>query len=277
MMKKMMLVVVVAMTIMIAYYLYCQFFESLPNSNIVERNEQIKQAASPMKPIAVPTLVTEINARNEKVKTFVAEDVEIKVWQGGHRYRLNGSIHYEKPKNFRMIINSILGLEVDLGSNDKTFWYWSKRDKNPGLYWSAHEDFGKTRLKTPFNPIQMRGSLGFDIIDFGDGKTTDHGDTLVVTIPRRNGNNQPILYSIFLNKTTKQIDGFIVTDPAGKYLVACEIQARNGDLPQKILYTWYEEDRVMLLNLRDGKTNVAINAVHWTMPDKTPKINMAEK
>lgn len=117
----------------------------------------------------VPCEVNAVNFRNETIKSFSCSDMEVKLWEGGMRIRLQGSLYYEKPKGFRMRINSVFGEEVDLGSNDDVFWYWSRRNKRKGLYYAHHEDFQKTRLKTPFNPLFIRASLGLDLIHFENG------------------------------------------------------------------------------------------------------------
>ncbi len=52
------------------------------------------------------SLLQEINTKNEKVLQFSCTQVDFKVWQGGQRYKLTGTIFYEKPQKFRMEIFS---------------------------------------------------------------------------------------------------------------------------------------------------------------------------
>lgn len=274
MLQKILIVIIIAMSILGCFAVYKKTKDVRPDSLLKKKDEQIKK--SPIKSEVVPTIVQEINSRNKQINSFSCDDVEIKLWQAGHRFRLTGKIHYEKPQRFRMEISSVLAKEMDMGSNDEAFWYWSKRDKRPGLYWARHEDFGKTRLKAPFNPNFMKASLGLDLIS-QDFKLVENLTDMMFVFSRSNGSGQPILYSLFVNKERKQIDGFLVTDPSGKHLAACEIQQRNGDLPTKILYTWYEEDRVMLIQLNNPQANTQIDGIHWTMPNYTPKIDMSEQ
>ena len=44
-----------------------------------------------------------------------------------------------------MISNSFLGKETDVGSNEKQFWFWSKRMKPSVLFYSEHENLNKTK------------------------------------------------------------------------------------------------------------------------------------
>jgi hypothetical protein len=87
---------------------------------------------------------------------------------------------------------------------------------------------------------------------------------------------QPVLFSVLINKARKQVDGCLITDQSGKVLAASEIQQYNNGVPVKILYSWYEENRTMLMTLKNPKVNTTISGSAWAMPNYTPKSNMAE-
>lgn len=281
MLRKILVVILILMTVLCGIGVYSKWFSTgdRPVSTIGDKGNDIK--ASMLKPLPkeqpVPPVIKEINERNAKLKTFVCDDMEIRVWQGGHRHKLSGSMYYEKPTNFRMEISSILGKEVDIGSNSTAFWYWSRRDKSPGLHWAKHEDFQKTRLKTPFNPALLKSSLGQELLDVQSARIVENQKDMMLVYPQKSGQGTDILLSVFVNKERKQIDGFVVTDTNGKYLAACEIQSRQGDLPKTVLYTWYEEDRVMLMTFNNPRVNTVIGSDRWAMPNYTPKINIGEQ
>jgi hypothetical protein len=249
-----------------------------PEPTISKRHEEFKTTPLPAsQDRPVPAVVHEINAKNAKVNTFVCEDLEIKLWEGGRRHRVRGEVYYEKPKNFRLILSSILGKEIDLGSNATHFWYWSKRDKEPGLHFARHEDFPKTRLKTPFNPMLMRAALGAEILDTKNCKIVENQQDIMLVYSRVSGSGRPVQFSVFVSKAKKQIDGFLLSDEFGKRLATCEIRERKGDVPVEVMFTWHEENRVMLMRFNGPKVNGPVNARHWTMPAYSPKIDMAEK
>lgn len=221
-------------------------------------------------------LIEEVNARNAAVRSFRAQ-IRVRTWDGGMRFRLNGSLDYEKDRRFRMELGSLFGEELDLGSNDDVFWYWSKRDKKPGVWYARHEDFHQTRLKTPFDPMFMRSSLGFEPIPTENAEIRETDDEVLVTQKRANSVGDPILYTVCLDKATKTVGGVVVTNLSGETLAACEVASRAGSLPSKILCRWHEEDRSMEMELEDGTANVSISSDRWTMPDHDRKINMAEE
>lgn len=252
--------------------------EQKPEGTLVKKKEKlfstIPDQTQPK--VDLPPVVQLINGRNAQIKSLGCDDMEMKVWLNGHRYRLTGSLYYAKPKSFRMEISSILGKEVDVGSNDKLFWYWSRRDKNPGLHFASHADISKTRLKTPFNPMFLRATLGLEILPAENVKVMEKGDNIMLVYPRQNAMGEPILFSVFINKTRKQVDGYLVTNKAGTNIAACEVQEYSGDVPVKILYNWYEENRVMLMTLNRPVLNPTMPPSVFQMPNITPKKNMAE-
>src|SRR5690606_29557898 len=150
-------------------------------------------------------------------------------WHGGHRFSLNGALSYEKPFGFRFVMSSFLSKELDLGSNDEHFWYWSKRDRTPGLYWAKYEDYNKTRLKAPFNPMFMRASLGLEPIEIDVAVITESDDDIRAMYPQVDSMGNPIFFSTIINKERKEIDGYLIFNKDGTILASCEIQEKiNG-------------------------------------------------
>lgn len=271
MFRKLLVVLIPVLAAATAVGLYWKF-QPLPETDVAERKRSLQ--GHPEK-AALPPLVAEMNERNSRVKSVLCENVGYVVRQSGNRFRLTGKVCYEKPKNFRMLIDSVLGREVDIGSNDKEFWYWSRRDKSPGLHYAAHEDFPKTRLKTPFNPAFLRASLGFEEWAAEGVRVTEDGGDVMLTYRQTDGSGRPVLFSVIVNKAKKRADGYSVSDANGKPVATCEIKQFDGDSPSQILYDWQEEGRVMLMTMPNVSVNVKINASMWTAPDYKPKKNMA--
>jgi|688.fasta_scaffold244032_1 outer membrane lipoprotein-sorting protein len=222
-------------------------------------------------------LLKEVNELNKNIFSFSCEEAEVKIWENGHRFRLQAKVFYQKPLSFHMKVNSIFGEELVLGSNDKSFWYWSRRDRRPALYWASYEDFSKTRLKTPFNPMFMKSTLGLEDISLSDAKISETQKKILVTYPRVDSMGRAILYSVLVDKQKKIISGFLIANTSGQNLVECMIERANDNSTTKINYIWHEENRVMTLEFKNAKYNQDISRSVFLMPNIDPKINMADE
>lgn len=169
-----------------------------------------------------------------------------------------------------------MGPESDLGSNEDKFWYWSRRDRHPGLYYANHEDYYKTRLKTPFNPVFMRESLGLDEIDLTDAKITKDGNETIVTKMKLSATGKKVLWSAFIDDHTKRMNHMVIADLDGKMLASCEVEYVDS-LPSRITYNWHEEHRSLILEFKRVKMNLAIDPRNWQIPDYQPKIDMGRE
>jgi len=247
--------------------------EPRPSTVITEKQQQLTQIEQTTR---IPEVVGEFNKINSQITSFDGSDMIVKIWENGMRLKVSGSMYYEKPLSFRMKVRSIMGEEMDMGSNNEHFWYWSRRDKHPGLYYASYADYFKTRLKTPFNPVFLRESLGLDQIDPTGAKIVEKENDVMLVWPKITATGQKVLYSVFLNKQTKRMDGIVVTDLNGKPLTSCDVEY-DGVLPKRIVYDWQEEQRSLVLEFRRPAMNQSLSPNHWQMPDYTPKINMAEE
>lgn len=226
--------------------------------------------------IKFPDLAIRVNSKNKAVQSFSCNKVNIRIWEAGKSLKVSGSIYYEKPKKFRMTVKTILGKELDLGSNNEIFWYWSKRDENPGLYWAKYEDFNKSRLKTPFNPIFLRSSLGLEEISDKNVKISYTTGKTIFSYADKNSMGEDIVYSIVVNDNEENITGYTVTNKNGKLVAACKIVKYEKGYPVELIYNWHEENCNMHMTLNNSEINSSIKSDMWQIPNKQPKINMAE-
>jgi hypothetical protein len=267
---------IISLTIIIMFFGWIKVSEPIPQSDVTQKSKEIQKPPT-KPPLVIPELVKKINARNAEITSFSCNDASVKVWQSGSRYRVSGELYYEKEQRFRLRIESILGDEFDMGSNDELFWYWSRRDKDPGLHWATHEDYNKTRLKAAFNPHFMMRSFGLSEIKIKeDTKIVETETDLIIVYPQTSATGKPILVSIFIDKAHERVSGYVVTDMNGKPRASADIQEYRNGLPYKILYVWHAEDKALLIEFDKSKLNQSISARNWEMPDKKPKLNMAE-
>jgi hypothetical protein len=81
---------------------------------------------------------------------------------------LNAEIAVERPRKFRFRAGtSLLGPELDLGSNDELFWFWAQRSPEPGVFYARHDQFAASRARQmiPIEPAALVEALGLLELD----------------------------------------------------------------------------------------------------------------
>ena len=93
----------------------------------------------------------------------------------------------------------------------------------------------------------------------------------------KNSIGKPIIRLIFINKLTKNIDGFQITDINGKLEASIEVLIWKGSRPKQIFYMWFEENISMIFDFEETNTNVQIDSKIWNLPSIKPVIDMAKE
>lgn len=225
--------------------------------------------------VEIPQVIKRFNEINSKITGLTCDRLQITIKEGFLSFPLTGYLRYEKDNKFRMIVGSIVSKELDLGSNDEVFWFWSRKNKDPGLFYAKHEDYFKTRLKTPFNPIWIMKSLGIDVIDTQNSKIVDEvGKSIMVIQPTTNASGKPIVSTTFIDRDTCRIHSVITTDVQGEVLISVEIKEYKNNLPKHIVYTWYEENKRMEFQFINPKIGGESKPDLWKMPNMDVKTDM---
>ena len=224
----------------------------------------------------IPPLILEINKVNSLVTSFSCDHISIQTWYKGLRTKSQGELYYEPENKFRFFAQSVMGEECDMGSNDNFFWFWSKRMKEPGLFYARYEDFHKTRLKTPLNPMWLRSSLGLDPIDLKNANISETPKEYIIIQPTLNSIGDRVFAYTIVDKSNKCIRGFSLLNSSNEVIASVEITRSKGTI-DKILYSWNEEDRTMQMNFQSPSFNHAIDRKFWDMPiNHSPKIDMGK-
>jgi hypothetical protein len=81
---------------------------------------------------------------------------------------LTAEIAVERPRRFRFRAGTgLLGLELDVGSNDELFWFWAQRSPQPGVFFARHDRFAVSRARSmiPLEPATLVEALGLVELD----------------------------------------------------------------------------------------------------------------
>lgn len=275
-MKKLLLVVFV--TSVCLMFMLC-FNE--PTHKSVYLDESSIPIAPPvvMYPPQDKAIVDEINARNSNIQSFQSDircEIQHKLF-----VRISGKLFYEKPKSSRLIFDSIIGTEADLGSNQDHFWFWSRKMQPKGLYYASHIDLWKTRLKPGLNPIWMVQSLTLDVIDLKNTNFENYKGNLLLRKFDIGTNGEPVTRLTIIDRTKKIILGNYLLDNNDKLISSMEVVEFNGLIPKVMLIIWQDPmgQRVSLKwSMYNQVVNGTISTTKFQMPTSySPLIDMGKE
>lgn len=215
-------------------------------------------------------LINQINQRNSKVQSLYYSKIHSTLRQGSKSGKLNGFMAFEKDKNFRMIQNSIFGKEIDIGSNNIYFWFWSKRMKPSILYYSQHENIMKSGLRTPFNPLWIMEIVGLKNIHHENAAVIQL-DNFWAIVEERMSTEQKLVTKVILIDPAKRASvGHYIYNKDGQIIVSAEIKEYydiDGLLvPKEIEVIWFEENVMMIWSFDQPQINQKIDQNLWRIP-----------
>jgi hypothetical protein len=102
-------------------------------------------------------------------------------------------LHYQKPKNFRLVAEALSSTQADIGSNENEFWFWFKQDNQP-LYRCSYEDLPRVRnLQLPIHPDWVAEGLCLQELGRADEyQMRQVGQTLELTSQATSPQGQPM-------------------------------------------------------------------------------------
>lgn len=260
---------------------YLYWFLTTPRTTPVylSPTDQISKQEKPEPIHEIYDIINTINERNSRIKSIYIADMPIRLKQGNITAKVYGELAMEKEKNFRLkIMHKITGKEMDIGSNNTHFWFWSKRMEPPALHYAKHEDLDKTMLRTALNPDWMMESINVSSVSIENIEIAKFKEFWATIQPRISGNEENVTVVTLIHPVDKVVVGRYLYNQDGKLIASTEYQDFFGltksFFPRKILIIWYEEGITLDWDLSDVQINVGINPQFWLMPDMKNKIDM---
>lgn len=115
-----------------------------------------------------PTLaqvIEVVNANNGRIESFSTQNASLSSPGLGPTLRANVAL--QRPRSLRMRADFMSSPEIDLGSNEQGFWFWTKRGEPPAVYWCRHESYATSpaREMIPIEPLWLVDALGLAVLD----------------------------------------------------------------------------------------------------------------
>ena len=236
---------------------------------------QISKPEVPQYHNKVYEIIKFINDQNSKIDSIYVENMPIKLQQRNSTFNVFGELAMKKEKNFRLKVNHrIFGQEMDIGSNNQYFWFWSKHMRPAALNYAKHEDTNKTMLKTALNPEWMMESLNISLIPTENIKITQFKEFNAIIQDRVATTGENVTILILIDPKLKVVVGRYLYNQNEKLIASAEYKNFKQQIPSKILIIWYEEAVILNWDLSNIKINSDINKKMWLMPEFKNKIDI---
>ena len=218
-------------------------------------------------------VVAHLNRNTDRIQSWRANSVRIRA----DRFSLSGTIAVEKGRHLHLVVNSIRGNEVDLGSNDERFWVWS-REMEPSFVTCKHENMEAARqqLGIPFEPDWLMQALGVAPLP-----------TTGVTMEADPVNEQARLVEQVVSAHGQPLRRVVLVDLKRGIVLEHSLYAYNGGrialaklsdhrldkstgvvLPHRVTLDWPQSKMSMTMSLGDVQINpTSIPSQVWEMPE----------
>lgn len=230
---------------------------------------RLKNAKNPR----VEEVLAHLNQNTDRIDSWRANRVRIS-YDG---WSLSGNVAVQKDRHLRIVVTSMRGNEVDMGSNDERFWLWF-RDMEPGFVTCKHQNMEMARRQVgiPFEPDWLMQALGVaPIPTTGVTMQSDPANEQVRLIEHVvSAHGQPLRRAVLVDLKK---GGIIVEHCLYDYNGAPIALAKLGDhrldkasgvvLPRRITLELPQNQTSMTMTLADLQVNpTSIPTVVWEMP-----------
>jgi hypothetical protein len=226
------------------------------------------------KPTA-PQLVAFLNKNARLVQSIKSTQVEIDAKQSGDGVGLSGSLFCQKPHDFRLRANLAGQPAVDIGSNDKEFWFWISQAKDQDnvarVHYCAYQDMaaGKARMPFPFQPDMIVAALGMGEYDPNKEYTIrEDAKTFSLIEQATSAQGQPVQKVTVFNRLRlapgqPRVAAYLLLDDKGTEICRASVlemqSVQVGDeqaaLPQRVQLVWRPQQIEMTLRLYNAQAN----------------------
>ncbi|MDB5347642.1 MAG: hypothetical protein JWP89_6019 [Schlesneria sp.] len=218
-------------------------------------------------------VVDHLNRNVDKLHSWQAHKVQIRA---NNMPGLSGSLVVEEGQHLRMLVNSLAGHEVDMGSNNDVFWIWAKR-MEPSYVFCRHEqiDVARQSLGIPFEPQWLMQALGVAPIET-EGLTMQidpTGQRARLVQPLLTAHGQPLQKVMVVDLVHGVITEHCIQDSRGQKIAVARLddfrrdKASGAVLPHRVKLDWPQNQMSLVMNMGEVEINpTSIPSQIWDMP-----------
>jgi hypothetical protein len=225
---------------------------------------------------ATPTVENLVKYLNDNAKlvepgqAINCTNLTIDINADGSKVGVSSRMICQTPRNF-LLSGVIVGSPaVDVGSNDKEFWFWIRENKPPYLYHCSYEDLARgVKVPFPFQPDMVLNALGMaqyepnkqykmQIVD-DKGHKTIHLTENAFSLQKTPIQKVTVFDFHAAQVPQPQVLAHIVKDEQGKVICVANVRSTqrvgpNGFImPKIIVFNWPEQKLQMKMQLENPR------------------------
>lgn len=267
-----------------------------------ERKDTDSTQTGEIQSTTAPDLVGYLNKQAAHLTTVRYTDVSIDVQAGKENWTLGDSfLICAKPRN--MLLSGgkrVISDVVNLGSNDREFWMYS-RFPDPTYVYCSHSDFqlGRGQLPFPFDPDWALQALGMATYDPNlqykvetDYKNAEHRLISDAVTPQGTPVRKEVVFSAHhATGARPQVKRHLILDMIGKVIAVAEVkevttvvagldpqtqQKVYAAVPTRVVLSWPQQQFKMEMKMRPPKVNERLTDVEMAKLFTKPQISGVE-
>lgn len=226
-------------------------------------------------------VVDHLNQNVRKLHSWQANSVKIRA----NNMPLSGTLAVEEGQHLRLVVQSIVGHEVDMGSNDDVFWIWAKR-MEPSYVYCRHDQIEGARqaLGVPFEPEWLMQALGVAPIETANltMQIDPSGQHARLVQPVLTAHGHPIQKVMQVDLVRGVITEHCIYDARGAKIAQARLDEFRVDkqsgavLPRRVKLDWPQNQMSLVMNLGQVEINpTSIPSQIWDMP-QMPGVQMVD-
>ncbi len=238
----------------------------------------------------VAQFVAEHNRNAEQIQSLKARpSVQIV----GRRLtgRTDARLAMQRPRDFKLEMESVGSKKADIGSNDQKFWFWVQNEEDKSIYWCNYADLKSSGLPITFQPdwivealglkpISREEAAGIKVKDGPERGTTvlifppiqNKADTYTRVMIVRNDNLRIKEYRILAGDRQTLLAQAVVKGYKEHEIDSDETSTtRRSYLPDEIRFDWKKEGLALDVAIQDVVINQLDPALKTSIFDE-PRI-----
>ena len=233
-------------------------------------------------------VIDAVNNNSRQIQSFSTNEAQLS--GPGIPIKLGSTnIVFERPRRLRIQAGTIVGPELDVGSNDELFWFWVRRNEPPAVLFCRHDQNASCEAARmiPFEPTWLIEAFG--IVEFGPHErhqgpiARPDGRLEILTI--RQTPCGPTTKKTVVDATTALVHEQHLYDYQGRIVASAVVREHRLDpltrlvIPKVVDLQCPQAQLSMQINLGNTTINQPVGSVAvWTMPmvPGWPLVNLAD-